>query len=573
MRTLLLILSFALAVALAFTWLAMDRQVSVTTERWSLPEGSSSLSPPGAETFIAPDVRSLTLPLARGVVLHEAQSGHLRIKLRGSGYNHKGVVVVRHEGAALRVVVQGDGPHGRPLDCKSTPPDVERECRLVVRVLDAGQTVVIVGPQAGAATISSVEFVPATSKRASEASVGDLYYGYLVLLVLGPVLVWLRRIPGAEQTALAGVGLAWIAWTGIIALVLSLAFALAGYAVIRGFERITNRRAKLLLLALSGIVLIILLVKFVGPYVSAVFANPGGFSFALPLGISYFAIRIVDLLLTAQAGPVKDLNLRDYLAFIFMPQTLPAGPILVYEDFQKGRIENYSHVDFAAGLARMCVGLAKKTIADTYVLPGVMKSMNVFLAGGDQAPPGVVAYMLLCNVLYVYLDFSAYCDIAIGAGRAAGRRIPENFNWPLLRSGMLAYWRHWHMTLSNWVMRRVYFAAFLTSRSPFLSILSSMMVIGLWHTPNASWAFWAFHHSVAMSAEQSFASRLKTPSQWETRPELKWRARLKYVAGVVFVWIWVGLGHSFTLFSSAAIALQSYLTALMTPISLVAKLL
>jgi hypothetical protein len=41
---------------------------------------------------------------------------------------------------------------------------------------------------------------------------------------------------------------------------------------------------------------------------------------------------------------------------------------------------------------------------------------------------------------------------------------------------------------------------------------------------------------------------------------------------VVFVWSWVSLGHSFTLFSSPAIALRCYLTAVSLPLDLLARL-
>ena len=37
------------------------------------------------------------------------------------------------------------------------------------------------------------------------------------------------------------------------------------------------------------------------------------------------------------------------------------------------------------------------------------------------------------NYLWVYLDFSAYSDIAVGLGGLIGVATPENFNRPYLR--------------------------------------------------------------------------------------------------------------------------------------------
>ena len=52
-----------------------------------------------------------------------------------------------------------------------------------------------------------------------------------------------------------------------------------------------------------------------------------------------------------------------------------------------------------------------------------------FQAGG--------AYMLVemqAFLVWLFLDFSAYSDIAVGIGKVIGVSTPENFNRPLLRA-------------------------------------------------------------------------------------------------------------------------------------------
>ncbi|HEX8662045.1 MAG TPA: MBOAT family O-acyltransferase, partial [Brevundimonas sp.] len=190
------------------------------------------------------------------------------------------------------------------------------------------------------------------------------------------------------------------------------------------------------------------------------------------------------------------------------------------------------------------------------------------LTGGDTSERSILI-MLVANLLYIYLDFSAYCDLAIGAARAGGRRLPENFDWPLVRSGLRRYWRHWHMTLSQWVMRRVYFPAFLASHSTALALFASMLTIGLWHAPTISWSFWALHHSLAMAVEARVSPGSPPESPRPQGPVARVRTGARHLVGMGFMLAWVSLGHSFTLFAAPRLALETYGRALAAPFVIV----
>jgi D-alanyl-lipoteichoic acid acyltransferase DltB (MBOAT superfamily) len=124
------------------------------------------------------------------------------------------------------------------------------------------------------------------------------------------------------------------------------------------------------------------------------------------------------------------------------------------------------------------------------------------------------------------------------------------------------------MTLTRWVMRRVYFPAFISSRSVTLSMFVAMMVIGIWHAIGLPWVLWAVHHSLAMAAEARMFPG--TTATAETKGRV--RKGLMRVGGTMFVWAWVSLGHSFTLFASPMIAIRCYLTAAMLPFDLAMRL-
>ncbi|RUM98331.1 hypothetical protein EET67_06740 [Pseudaminobacter arsenicus] len=562
MNRLATLLLIAVLGAALFSLLSLDRPIDLSMEIHRPLSTGDSIG--------GVDKEIVSLPLSSPVRLRAEDSESLRLSLQSQGFDHVGVIALTFDGPPIQVINRTASHFETRTICRPSVQDGANRCRLVLRVGNEQETVLLIQPTSDTSYIEQVTFEAATAKRHAAASGEKVLYGFLLLTLLGPVLVWLRRWPKVESVALVALGTAWIATTGIVGLTIAVAFVAGGYISVKWIARVTEKRSRALVAALVGVIAIISFVKFVAPQISAAFANPGGFWLALPLGVSYFAIRIVDLMLNAYGGTLKDLNFRNYLAFMLLPHTLAAGPILTYPDFLRSQISSYSLIDFSAGAARVCIGLVKKLLADAFLLPIVAASMDEFLIAGWGSSPKVVATMLLANVAYVYIDFSAYCDLAIGAGRTAGRRIPENFDWPLVRSGIRQYWRHWHITLSQWVMRRVYLPAFLKSRSLVLSMVTSMMVIGLWHALNLPWALWAFHHGLAMAAEGwLFPSTGKPAMQITRSPARRIGSWISYGFGVVFVWLWVALGHSFTLFASVEVALRSYILALSTPIWLI----
>jgi alginate O-acetyltransferase complex protein AlgI len=194
----------------------------------------------------------------------------------------------------------------------------------------------------------------------------------------------------------------------------------------------------------------------------------------LPLGLSYFAIRLIEVIFAARAGTLKKVGPIEFFGFMLRPSMLAAGPITTLAEFRRARITDWSAIDYGAGIARCLVGLVKKSSADLLLAPGVLKLAQTVALYPDTASAWTVWPMLLGQLLYIYLDFSGYTDLALGTGGALGWGLPENFNWPLTKSNLQRYRQSWHMTLSNWVMRRVYFPAFMESRSPILAAVAVM---------------------------------------------------------------------------------------------------
>ena len=65
--------------------------------------------------------------------------------------------------------------------------------------------------------------------------------------------------------------------------------------------------------------------------------------------------------------------------------------------------------------------------------------------------------MILGYTMQLYFDFSGYCDIAAGAARLLGVRLPLNFDSPYRSLSVGEFWKRWHMTLTTFLRENVYF--------------------------------------------------------------------------------------------------------------------
>jgi D-alanyl-lipoteichoic acid acyltransferase DltB (MBOAT superfamily) len=90
----------------------------------------------------------------------------------------------------------------------------------------------------------------------------------------------------------------------------------------------------------------------------------------------------------------------------------------------------------------------------------------------------------------LYLNFSGYTDIVLGAGGLLGFRLPENFNRPWLARNVLDYWDRWHISLTHWIRDYVFMASYKVAATKFPGgarywsyalLFSALFVAGIWH--------------------------------------------------------------------------------------------
>jgi alginate O-acetyltransferase complex protein AlgI len=474
----------------------------------------------------------------------------LAIELYSNGTHLGGVlnIVGRDGKAALGLSDRKDLFAGAP-NCVSIGA-TGWKCKVLWPANVAKQKRLILYPADEAVNVQSIAFTPVSVLRVPATTFAGLLMFFCILLLLAPAIVWSRRIfPGLELPILVSLSALWIASTGMISALTIASFLVAGYFLVMLELKRASERSSGLLVVVGFVALALFYFKVLAPYGQAAFGQTT--SLAAPLGLSYFGVRLIDVIFAARAKTVKELSPIEFLGFMLHPSMIAAGPITTLGEFRRARIQEWSIVDYASGVARCSLGLAKKLCADLLLAPVVLKSAGAISLHPESAHASIVWPMLLGQIMYIYLDFTGYTDLALGTGRALGWRLPENFNLPLLRTNLQRYWQSWHMTLSNWVMRRVYFPAYLESRSPIFSAVCAMLAIGVWHQPNFGWAAWALHHGLGLGVTIKFLQGAFSKQSLLTRINETTPGRIVIsVTGWAITMAWVALGLSYTLFDN-----------------------
>ncbi len=227
------------------------------------------------------------------------------------------------------------------------------------------------------------------------------------------------------------------------------------------------------------------------------------FQIILPMGISFYTFQAVSYTIDVYRGARAERDLGKFALFISCFPQLVAGPIMRAGDFlpQLSREPRLDSADFSEGVYRVFRGLFKKmVIADTLALYVDM----VFQSSDGYA--GVSAWIALYAYAFqIYMDFSGYCDVAVGVGLLLGLRLNENFNQPYLACSPSEFWRRWHITLSTWLRDYLYIplggsrgGRLLTLRNVFIT----MALGGLWH--GAAWTFvaWGAYQGLLLIGER-----------------------------------------------------------------------
>lgn len=368
-----------------------------------------------------------------------------------------------------------------------------------------------------------------------------------VFIGLGPVVFWMLPVVLRLPAIIVG-SLALLAVFSTLDLAIML---ILGGWVFAGFHApLSQRFAPLQKIARSTMPFWLVLVYFVWskylPSLSQIIAGDGSFlDFAIPLGVSYFSFKLLHYVIEMRRENFPDHNFADFLSWLFLAPIFTAGPIERFEHYLAEReITTFQWSFVSEGTLRIFIGLVKKFAVGALVLD-LLRRLGTDGAIGLSADPSgfsplLIWATLILTLLYVYLDFSAYSDIAIGTSRLFGIRIMENFNMPFLATNLQQFWQRWHMTLANWCRTYVYMPMIGLTRNPYYAVIATFTVMGLWHAADPHWIIWGIWHGAGLAV-------LLHWTRYAAKRRIKFhKTKAGRLGGWALTMCYVSLGGAFT---------------------------
>ena len=240
---------------------------------------------------------------------------------------------------------------------------------------------------------------------------------------------------------------------------------------------------------------------------------------SLPIGISFYTFQLLSYVVDVYRGEAKcAMKFHELLLYASLFHQCIAGPIIRYSDVHREiRLRKKTTSNMGKGVQRFAVGLAKKSLlanscgalVDMILLPdsqlGDLSKLSENIQILSSRPVLLVWIGMLFYMLQIYLDFSAYSDMAIGMGLMEGFHYKENFDYPYTAYSVTDFWRRWHISLSSFFRDYVYIPLGGNRKGTGRMIFNLLVVwilTGFWH--GASWNFilWGLYYFVFLVLEK-----------------------------------------------------------------------
>lgn len=277
------------------------------------------------------------------------------------------------------------------------------------------------------------------------------------------------------------------------------------------------------------------------------------------LGFSYLAFRLLHTIRDKQTGRLPDMALNEYITYLVFFPAFVAGPIARSDQFIPAlrEISGSFQDDLIESSERILSGLFKK-----FVLADSLSLIALNAQNALQPTSALGGWILLYAFSFqIYFDFAGYTDIAIGLGRLFNIQLPENFNRPYLKPNLTQFWSNWHMTLTNWF--RAYFFNPISRKLRkkkmsavgilFLTQISTMVLVGLWHGVTVNFVIWGVWHGLGLLIQNRWSGWIKgifPPS------DKKWLQLLRNSASTILTFHYVTLGWIWFVLPSPDLALN-----------------
>jgi D-alanyl-lipoteichoic acid acyltransferase DltB (MBOAT superfamily) len=244
------------------------------------------------------------------------------------------------------------------------------------------------------------------------------------------------------------------------------------------------------------------------------------------VGISYMLFRQIHFLVDSFEGQIDRVGIWSYANYQLNLFTLLSGPIQRYQDFKTywGQLTPLAHDrhTLLKTYLRLLFGFVKITIVATVFLSLYQASASALspasgLTLGRTETIGHFLGVLYFFPIYLYLNFSGYCDIVIAGAFLLGMKLPENFDHPYLARNVIDFWTRFHRTLGFWIRDYLFLPLYksVAERWPqraesyaFLCYFAAFFVAGVWHGPTANFVAYGILQAIGVSAAKLWERHL-----------------------------------------------------------------
>lgn len=334
-----------------------------------------------------------------------------------------------------------------------------------------------------------------------------------VFLFLVLNLVSQAALRGARQKNIAMLlfSLVFFSWAGPRYVVLLLLDTALCWFFAICIEREPQRKKLHLSLCVALVLLVLGIFKYTGflmGNLQSLFGWPEVIpQIVLPIGISFYTFQLISYVVDVYRGEVR--AQKKYwilLLYASLFHQCIAGPIVRYRDVAQDLAKRQVHAEeVSRGISRFTVGLAKKAVLANSVAVLADRWLPMTTEGLAKIPTAGLWLGGLCYMLQIYLDFSAYSDMAIGMGLMCGFHYKENFNYPYIASSVTDFWRRWHISLSTFFRDYVYIPLGGNRRGKGRQLLNLFIVwglTGLWHGASWNYVLWGLYFFLFLVIEK-----------------------------------------------------------------------
>ncbi|WP_026506857.1 MBOAT family O-acyltransferase [Butyrivibrio sp. MC2013] len=349
-----------------------------------------------------------------------------------------------------------------------------------------------------------------------------IFNSYIFILLFLPLAlaVWRvigRKMPGQSRVWLLLASLIFYGYASAYYLLLLMGTILVNYAFVRMIRKARSEirpkgAARLLTGGVAINIALLIYFKYMNFFRDIAGSITGVdipvFKIMLPLGISFYTFSQIAFLVDSYRGETDDVTFGEYALYISYFPKLIQGPISLWSDL-KAEIRRpapaaYDWDKASRGLGLFSIGLGKKMlIADT-----LGKAVDLGMLDVHGLYSLDVWAVMIAYSFQIYFDFSGYCDMASGVSLLFGIELPVNFDSPYKALSISDFWKRWHMTLTSFFRKYLYFPLGGSRKGKartYLNMIIVFLLSGLWHGASMTFVLWGLLHGVFQVLHRIFA--------------------------------------------------------------------